>query len=120
MLLLQNARIATEHSPELLEGDVLIVEGIIQNIGPNLAIPEGARVIDARGRILMPGMFDAHVHFHGYALQLQRVNLDGCRSLAEALGRDPILGAARSRRLLEILASGCCSRGRRSAVCRLP
>ena len=63
MLLLQNARIATENLPVLVEGDVLIVEGIIQDIGPNLAIPEGARVIDTRGRVLMPGMFDAHVHF---------------------------------------------------------
>ena len=63
MLLLQNARIASENSPVLLESDVLIVEGIIQHIGTSLAIPEGARVIDACGRVLMPGMFDAHVHF---------------------------------------------------------
>ena len=38
MLLLQNARIATENSPVLVESDVLIVEGIIQDIGPNLAM----------------------------------------------------------------------------------
>ena len=50
MLLLQNARIASENSPELVASDVLITEGIIQAIGPKLAIPEGARVIDARGR----------------------------------------------------------------------
>ncbi|RZK27081.1 MAG: dihydroorotase, partial [Hymenobacter sp.] len=61
MLLLQNARIASENSPVLVESDVLIVEGIIQDIGESLTIPEGARVIDARGRVLMPGMFDAHV-----------------------------------------------------------
>ena len=63
MLLLQNARIASENSPVLVESDVLIVEGIIKEIGKSLAIPEGAQVIDARGRVLMPGMFDAHVHF---------------------------------------------------------
>jgi dihydroorotase len=37
--------------------------GNIQKIGRGLAAPEGARAIDARGRIVMPGMFDAHVHF---------------------------------------------------------
>jgi dihydroorotase len=63
MLLLQNAHIATEHSPELTEGDVLVVDGKIQEIGRNLTVPAGARVIDARGRVLMPAMFDAHVHF---------------------------------------------------------
>lgn len=62
-LLLLNTLIASEHSPELRPGDVLIVDGRIQSIGQNLEAPADARRIDARGRILMPGMFDAHVHF---------------------------------------------------------
>lgn len=62
-LLIQNARIASEYSPNLTESDVLIADGLIQQIGKGLAVPEGGRVIDARGRIVMPGMFDAHVHF---------------------------------------------------------
>ena len=41
MLLIQNARIASENLPVLLDGDVLIVEGEIQKIGKKLAIPEG-------------------------------------------------------------------------------
>ena len=61
-ILIQNARIASEDSPDLIEGDVLIAGGLIQQIGKNLTAPDGARVIDARGRILLPGMFDAHVH----------------------------------------------------------
>ena len=62
-LLIQNARIATETSPVLTLGDVLIADGIIQQMGHGLTAPDGARIIDARGRIVMPGMFDAHVHF---------------------------------------------------------
>ncbi len=62
-LLITNARIATEHSPELKQGDVLVVDGRIQSIGNKLKAPSGSRTIDARGRILMPAMFDAHVHF---------------------------------------------------------
>ena len=61
-LLITNARIASENSPALTDADVLLVGGIIQQIGTGLAVPEGTRVIDARGRILLPGMFDAHVH----------------------------------------------------------
>ena len=63
MLLLQNARIASEHTPDLTEADILIVGGKIEKIGKGLSAPEGARVIDAGGKIAMPGMFDAHVHF---------------------------------------------------------
>lgn len=62
-LLITNARIASEDSSVLTEADVLLAGGKIQQIGKGLAAPEGARIIDARGRIVMPGMFDAHVHF---------------------------------------------------------
>lgn len=62
-LLVQNARIASEDSPELHEADVLLEDGRIRRVGRQLAVDGGVRVIDARRRILMPGMFDAHVHF---------------------------------------------------------
>src|SRR5262245_12657922 len=41
-------------------GTVLIKDGKIQAVGKDLAIPTGARVIDATGRIVMPGFVDAH------------------------------------------------------------
>ena len=63
MLLIKNARIASENSPSLTEGDVLVSDGKIQNVGRNLTADANVRVIDARGRIVMPAMFDAHVHF---------------------------------------------------------
>ena len=63
ILLITNTRIAAENSPVLTEGDVLIFDGKIQQIASSITAPEGARVIDAKGKILMPGMFDAHVHF---------------------------------------------------------
>lgn len=63
MLYFKNARIASEDSPTLATADVFIDGGTIRSIRPDGQPPEQARVIDARGRILMPGMFDAHVHF---------------------------------------------------------
>jgi dihydroorotase len=62
-LLIRNARIASENESTLRDGDVLVVDGVIRSIGYALTAPEGAKVIDARGRLLMPAMFDAHVHF---------------------------------------------------------
>ena len=63
ILLITKARIASEDSPDLKTADVLIENGIISKVGSKLKAPEGARTIDAAGRILLPGMFDAHVHF---------------------------------------------------------
>lgn len=62
-ILITNAQIASEDSPELQGGDVLIENGTITKIGSGLEAAADAKVIDASGRILMPGMFDAHVHF---------------------------------------------------------
>ncbi len=45
------------------------------------------RVIDARGRTLLPGFTDSHIHLVAWALQQQRVDLWGTTSLAEALAR---------------------------------
>lgn len=47
----------------------------------------GSEVIDARGRLVLPGFTDAHIHFAGFAQSLSRVNLEGCRSLEEAVTR---------------------------------
>ena len=61
-LLLRNARIASESSPDLHSADVLIQDGIIQKIAPSLTAPDHTRVIDCQNQILCPGFFDAHVH----------------------------------------------------------
>jgi len=61
-LLIKNARLASEHAANLIASDVLVTDGVIRQLGTGLTAPAG-RVIDARGRVLMPAMFDAHVHF---------------------------------------------------------
>ena len=62
-ILLKNARIASETSPDLLSADVLIQDGIIQKIASDLSAPADTRAIDCKSQILCPGFFDAHVHF---------------------------------------------------------
>ncbi len=44
---------------------ILIEDGRIQEIGQreDLSIPAGARVIDAAGKYIIPGLIDSHVHY---------------------------------------------------------
>src|SRR6266545_2806965 len=49
-----------------------------------LASPD---VVDLRGRVVLPGLSDAHVHFPSWALALRHVSLEGTASLDEALAR---------------------------------
>ncbi|MGB7449537.1 MAG: amidohydrolase [Ornithinimicrobium sp.] len=43
-------------------GSVLLEGSVIAAVGPDLAIPDGAEVVDAAGRWVLPGLVDAHTH----------------------------------------------------------
>src|SRR5438552_6858315 len=49
-----------------------------------LASPE---VVDLRGRCVLPGFTDSHVHFPSWAVAQRQVRLEGTASLDEALAR---------------------------------
>jgi len=46
----------------IARGDVLVTDGKIAAVGAELAVPEGTEVIEADGRVLMPGFVDCHTH----------------------------------------------------------
>ncbi|HEX8720588.1 MAG TPA: amidohydrolase family protein [Pyrinomonadaceae bacterium] len=60
--LIRNATVLTASHGTLERTDVLIRGGKIAAVGPNLKAPEGARVIDATGKYVIPGIIDAHSH----------------------------------------------------------
>jgi imidazolonepropionase-like amidohydrolase len=62
--LFQNVRIFDGKSTTLsAPSDVLVKDGIIERISPNpIAADANARIIAAEGRVLMPGLIDAHWH----------------------------------------------------------
>lgn len=61
-LLIKNATILTVTNGVISNGDVLIINGLIKQIGHNLVAPPGTKVIEANGRYLMPGIIDTHTH----------------------------------------------------------
>jgi cytosine/adenosine deaminase-related metal-dependent hydrolase len=59
-LLIRGATVLDPETP-LAQADVLVEGDVIVEVAPRLA-PGGARVIDADGMILMPGLVNAHTH----------------------------------------------------------
>ena len=60
-LLITNARLINEG--EIRETDVLVTGQRIEKIDSKITADENARVIDANGKYLIPGMIDEQVHF---------------------------------------------------------
>ncbi len=60
--LIRNATILTASHGTLQNADILIRNGKIAAVGPNLQAPANARVIDATGKFVTPGIVDCHSH----------------------------------------------------------
>ena len=130
MLLIQNARIASEHSADLTHGDVLIEDAKIKSIGQGLSAPTGAKIIDAKNRIMMPAMFDAHVHFREPGFEAKETIASGAESAinggitgvvmmpntnptidsATVVGQ--VLDIAKRTARIPVYTSGCVTKGR--------
>ena len=62
VIAIRGAMIHTAAGAPIKNGTVLIKDGKIVALGDNVSVPAGARVIDATGKHLIPGMIDNHSH----------------------------------------------------------
>ena len=60
--------------------DVAVADGRIAALGPGLAVPPDAEVVDANGLALMPGIIDSHTHYDA------QITWDPCLTPSPALG----------------------------------
>ncbi|WP_271711548.1 metal-dependent hydrolase family protein [Marinigracilibium pacificum] len=61
-ILITNAKIFNGVDEKLIDGDILIENNLIKEIGPSIKAPNGAEVIDAAGKTVIPGLIDVHWH----------------------------------------------------------
>jgi len=90
-LILRNARIYTVDPTRPWAEAVACARGRIVAVGRNdevmdLAGPD-TRIIDAGGRLVLPGLTDAHVHFLQYAIRRHEVSLFGVGDFDEVRRR---------------------------------
>lgn len=66
MKIIRNGRVLDPRSGLAPAADILVRDGRIAAIGaPGMAAPEGAELLDARDRLIHPGLVNAHTHAHG-------------------------------------------------------
>lgn len=67
---------------ELVEGNVLVIDGIISAVGADVTPTEGCREIDAAGAAVLPGLVDVHVHLREPGYSYKETIADGTRAAA--------------------------------------
>ncbi len=78
-LVFRGARIHTVSGPMIESGTLVVQDGQIAEVGPSdkVAIPAGAKVIDASGKVIIPGLIDSHSHLGVYSRPAINANSDG-------------------------------------------
>jgi imidazolonepropionase-like amidohydrolase len=99
LVAITNATIMTASNGTIPKGTIVIRDGKIAAVGANVAVPAGAKVIDANGKYVTPGIIDAHSHAASEAIN------EGTRSITSMVRMEDVLrqdGAS----LYRILAGG--------------
>lgn len=129
-LLLRNARIVSPGDGYSLSADIYIKDGIISAIKNSIAEMKNAQEIDLKGKTVVPGLFDMHVHFREPGQTHKETVLTG--ALAAANGGftgvlcmpntsppidNPVLlsqlKSAYSNNVVDIEFAACATKGRR-------
>ena len=81
VLVFKGARILTanEQGKVFDPGTMVVEQGKISAIGPDaeITVPDGAEVLDLKGKVLIPGLVDTHSHLGVYSRPLIKAHSDG-------------------------------------------
>jgi dihydroorotase len=126
---IRGGRILDPGSGVDLVGDVLIREGRVAAVGPEVAA-EAERIVDASGLIVCPGLVDIHCHLRDPGFEHKETMETGTRAAARGgfttvcsmanteppidsrAGVEYILRTAGAQGMVRVLPIGCISRGR--------
>lgn len=93
--------VATMETPQLLQHQTVLVRGdAIVAIGPDVAVPSDALRIDGKGKVLIPGLADMHVHLDGTRGMLELFVAHGVTTVRN------MAGSPRTISLRERIAKG--------------
>jgi imidazolonepropionase-like amidohydrolase len=89
VIVIRNAKILTVTKGSL-EGSILIRDGKIAEVAPNVTAPAGARVIDAGGQFVMPGIIDCHTHVGTEAVNEGTVSVSSMTGIEDTVDPEAI------------------------------
>lgn len=84
------ATILTASHGTIDNGDIILRDGKIAQVGTGLSAPSGARVVDATGKYVTPGIFDAHSHMAALSINEGTVNVSSMVTIKDVIRPEDI------------------------------
>lgn len=129
-LLIKNAIIVNADKMHTAPQDILLEDGLISKIAPQINAP-GAEILDAKGKLVFPGLIDIHVHFRQPGHEDKETIESGSKSAAKggfttvmcmpntqpvidnAMIVDAIIKEAKRVNLVNVIPIGAITRGQK-------
>jgi imidazolonepropionase-like amidohydrolase len=88
-VVIQNAKVLTV-TKGTFQGSVLIRDGKIVAVGEKVMVPPDARIIDAGGQYLMPGIIDAHTHIASESTNEGSISVSSMARMEDVLNPEDV------------------------------
>jgi imidazolonepropionase-like amidohydrolase len=88
--LIRNATVMTVAQGTIENGSILIRDGKIAAVGPDVAAPAGATIVDGTGKYVIPGIIDAHSHIATNAVNEGSVAVSSMTGIEDVLNPDDV------------------------------
>ena len=89
-VVIQNATVWTMGNAGKFVGSVVIVDGKITEVGEKVMVPPGAKIIDATGQHLIPGIIDCHSHIAAEAINEGSVSVSAMVGIEDVINPEDI------------------------------
>lgn len=88
-IVIRNAQVLTVTKGRF-QGSILVRDGKIVEAGEKVMIPEGARIIDAAGQYVMPGIIDPHSHIAAESTNEGSISVSSMVNMRDVLNPEDI------------------------------
>lgn len=89
-IVVQNATILTVSGKGTIKGSILIENGKIKEVGEKVLVPAGAKIVDASGQFVLPGIIDSHSHIAADSINEGSISVSSMVRIEDVLNPEDI------------------------------
>ncbi len=89
-IVVQNANILTVTGKGTIKGSILIENGKIKEVGEKVLVPAGAKIVDASGQFVLPGIIDSHSHIAADSINEGSISVSSMVRIEDVLNPEDI------------------------------